>query len=232
MNIVAIYGTEHKGSTYNISQMFLRKVKTETSEIKEFFLPKDMPHFCRGCGLCFGKGEGDCPHYKEISPIKEAIEKADLLLFASPVYVYHTTGQMKTLLDHFGYQWMPHRPNPPMFSKMALVVTTAAGAGMKSTSKDITDSLSFWGVGKIFKFGKAVAAINWEGVSGKKKEEIEKQTDKLALKIIKKSSKVNPSLKVKFLFYVMRIMQKKLTINPVDKEYWEKQGWLGSKRPW
>lgn len=232
MNIVAIYGTEHRGSTYNISQLFLKRLKSESDEIKEFFLPKDMPHFCCGCGSCFGKSEKACPHYEKVNPIKEAIEKSDLVIFASPVYVFHTTGQMKTLLDHFGYQWMVHRPNGAMFSKMALVISTAAGAGMKSTNKDITDSLSFWGVGKIFTYGKAVAAINWEGVSEKKKLEIEKHVDKLSVKILKKSHKVTPSLKVKVLFYAMRFMQKVFTINSVDKDYWENQGWLGHERPW
>lgn len=44
---------------------------------------------------------------------------------------------------------------------MALVISTAAGGGMKSTNKDIMDSLNFWGVGKIFTYGKAVTAVNW-----------------------------------------------------------------------
>lgn len=232
MNIVAIYGTEHKGSTYNIAKLFLEKLIPETNKITQFFLPRDMPHFCLGCGSCIIKGEENCPHYKEINPIKEAIDRADLILFTSPVYVYHVTGQMKTLLDHFGFQWMVHRPNKTMFSKMALVISTAAGAGMKSTNKDITDSLTFWGVGKIFTYGKAVAAVNWQGVSEKKKLEIEKDVNEISAKILKKYNKVTPSLKVKVIFYVMRFMQKKYDMNKVDKEYWEKQGWLKGIRPW
>lgn len=232
MNITVIYGTEHKGSTYNITQLFLNKLITETSVITEIFLPKDMPHFCRGCSNCFMKGEEFCPDYKEINKIQKDMEKADLLIFSSPVYVYHTTGQMKTLLDHFGYQWMVHRPNKTMFSKMALVISTAAGAGMKSTNKDITDSLSFWGVGRIFKYGKGVAAINWNGVSEENKLKINKDVDRIAAKILKTSAYVTPSIKTKALFYIMRIMQKKGGFNSADLEYWKKQGWLESLRPW
>ena len=51
MNIVAIYGTEHKGSTYNIVQLLLKKLMGEENELIEFYLPKDMPHFCKGCAL-------------------------------------------------------------------------------------------------------------------------------------------------------------------------------------
>lgn len=198
----------------------------------EFFLPKDMPHFCRGCSQCFMKGEEYCPDYEKVNKIKVAIEKADLLIFSSPVYVYHTTGQMKTLLDHFGYQWMVHRPNKTMFHKMALVISTAAGAGMKSTNKDIVDSLSFWGVGRIFKYGKSVAAINWDGVSDKKKVSIYKDIEQLSAKIIKISKNVTPSIKCKILFYAMRMAQKKGGFNKKDFEYWEEQGWLEEVRPW
>lgn len=232
MNIAVIYGTERKGSTYNITQLFLNKLKNESSEVTEFFLPKDMPNFCIGCNLCFMKGEEYCPHYEKVNIIKSTLEKADLLIFSSPVYVYHVTGQMKTLLDHFGYQWMVHRPNKTMFSKMALVISTAAGAGMKSTNKDIIDSLSFWGVAKIFKYGKGVAAVNWDGVSDKIKNSIYNDVDKISKKIINTSQNVNPSFKVKALFYAMRIVQKKGGFNTADYEYWEKQGWLKDARPW
>ncbi len=232
MKIAVIYGVEHKGSTYNITQLFLNKFKNETTEVAEFFLPRDMPHFCKGCGLCFMKGEEFCPDYDKVNMIKIAMVKADLIIFSSPVYVFHTTGQMKTLLDHYGYQWMIHRPNKTMFNKIALVISTAAGGGMKSTNKDIVDSLTFWGVGKIFKYGKGVAAINWQSVSDKKKVSIFKDVDKISSKIIKTSKNVTPSLKVKALFYAMRIAQKKGGFNEVDFEYWKKHGWFEKTRPW
>jgi len=232
MKIVAIYGTEHRGSTYNISRLFLEKLVSETDEIIEFFLPKDMPNFCLGCGSCFAISEDRCPHYNQVNIIRNAMEKADLIIFASPVYVYHMSGQMKKLLDHFGFQWMVHRPNKSMFTKMALVISTAAGSGMKSTNKDIVDSLTFWGAGKIFTYGKAVAAINWQGVSEKKKVRIGKDVAKLSVKILQRYNNVKPSLKVKALFYAMRFVQKRFTMSPVDKEYWQNQGWLGNKRPW
>ena len=55
MNIVAIHGVEHKGSTYHIAKMVIHNLNAD--QITEFFLPKDMPHFCKGCGACFTKGE-------------------------------------------------------------------------------------------------------------------------------------------------------------------------------
>nr|WP_312576179.1 NAD(P)H-dependent oxidoreductase [Sedimentibacter sp.] len=232
MKVAVIYGTEHKGSTYNITQLFLKDLAIENKDVKEFFLPKDMPHFCIGCGNCFTKSEKFCPHYEEVNKISEAILNSDLLIFSSPVYVYHTTGQMKTLLDHFGYQWIVHRPDKKMFNKMALVISTAAGAGMKSTNKDIGDSLSFWGVARIFKYGKGVAAINWEGVSEKNKQTIEKDLGKIAAKISNTYTHVTPSIGVKIKFYIMRFVQKKIGFSEVDVKYWKDQGWLEKVRPW
>lgn len=37
--------------------------------------------------------------------------EADVVILASPVYVYHATGQMMAFLDHFGTRWMVHRPD-------------------------------------------------------------------------------------------------------------------------
>ncbi|PRR86836.1 hypothetical protein CLLU_00020 [Clostridium luticellarii] len=115
---------------------------------------------------------------------------------------------------------------------MALVISTAAGGGMKSTIKDIVDSLTFWGTGKIFTYGKAVAAVNWQGVNEKKKIKINRDVTKLSAKILHRYGRVKPSLKVKILFYVMRFIHKRFSFNAVDKGYWQNQGWLGHKRPW
>ena len=36
---------------------------------------------------------------------------------------------------------------------------------MKSTNKDMMDSLFFWGVAKIYRYGVSVAAVDWNGVT-------------------------------------------------------------------
>lgn len=232
MKIAVIHGANHKGSTYHITQQLLENLDSNTHHISEFFLPRDMDQFCIGCTNCFMKGENLCPHYHKLLPIKEALEQSELLIFDSPVYVLHTTGQMKVLLDHFGYRFLVHRPHPSMFQKTAVIITTAAGGGMKSTIKDIKDSLTFWGVGRIHTYGIAVNAIDWQGVPQKKKDAIQNHVKKLASKIKKNYQKVKPSLKVKGLFYIMRFSQKKFRINEVDYTYWKEMGWLDKKRPW
>lgn len=178
MNITAIYGVQHKGSTYNTAQVFLSKLVGKDDTLTEFFLPGDMPHFCTGCFACFYKQDA-CPHNNAISPIRDALRDADLIIMTSPVYVYHASAQMKALLDHFGSQWMAHRPEEKMFGKQALVISTAAGAGTKSTNKDMKDSLDFWGVAKTYTYGKNIAAGNWNGVSDKIKAQIDSDAERI-----------------------------------------------------
>ena len=62
------------------------------------------------------------------------MDEANVIILASPVYVFHATGAMKAFLDHYGYRWMVHSPEESMFKKQGVCISTAAGAGMKSTS--------------------------------------------------------------------------------------------------
>lgn len=228
MRTVIISGQNHKGSTYHIAEILAKKIG---GEVKEFFLPRDFGEFCLGCTQCFLDNEEKCPHYRKLLPITEAMDNADVLIFLSPVYVYHATGSMKALLDHYGYRWIIHRPEEKMFKKQAVCISTAAGAGMKSTIKDIADSLFFWGVPKIYKIGMAVAATDWNGVSENKKRSIEKTTDSIARKIKKNHGNVKPGMKTKFMFNIMRMMQKK-GWNERDVSYWKEKGWTEKERPW
>lgn len=228
MKIVLIHGQSHKGSTYNIARMLAEKIG---GQIKEFFLPRDFDQFCIGCTNCFMKNESLCPHYEKLVPITEAMDEADVLIFASPVYVLHATGPMKTLLDHYGYRFIVHRPEGKMFSKQAVCISTAAGGGMKSANKDMADSLFFWGVPKIYKYGVAVRATSYDKINDKTKKKIEKKTTIIANKIKERNGKVRPGIKTIALFHIMRMMQKR-GWNEADSVYWKEAGWTGKKRPW
>lgn len=158
MKITILHGQSHKGSTYHIARMLADKLE---GEVTEFFLPRDFGEFCVGCTQCFEQSETLCPHYEKLQPITQAIDQADVLILASPVYVYHATGAMKALLDHYGYRWMLHRPQEAMFRKQGVCISTAAGAGIKTTNRDMADSLFFWGVPKIYRYGVAVLETSY-----------------------------------------------------------------------
>ncbi len=228
MRTVVIYGQNHKGSTYHIAHDLTTKLG---GEMAEFFLPRDFGEFCVGCNTCFNESETKCPHYEKLLPLTSAMDAADVIILASPVYVYHASGAMKAFLDHYGYRWMVHSPDASMFTKQGVCICTAAGAGMKSTLKDMADSLFFWGVARVWRYGVGVAAVNWQGVSAKKKAAIERKTDALAQKIARGVGRVKPGLKTRAVFFAMHLMQRD-GFNPRDVEHWKKQGWTEGVRPW
>ena len=230
MKVLIISGTNHKGSTYNIGRIMAEKL-TKPEDISEVFLPRDFDEFCYGCTNCFEKNEELCPHAEKLKPITELIDASDVLILTSPVYVYHCTGQMKALLDHYGWRWMAHRPEEKMFSKQAVVVATAAGAGVKSTMKDMADSCFFWGIPQTYKLGRAVAAVDWQSVKPKIKDDINKKADSIAKKILKRQGKVPVSLKTKVFFKIMSLLRKN-GWNKADVDYWKEKGWTEGKRPW
>lgn len=228
MKITIIHGQSHQGSTCHIARSLAAKLK---GEVTEFFLPKDFGKFCVGCTACFKESETKCPHYTKLSPITEAIDDADVLILASPVYVYHATGAMKAFLDHYGWRWMVHRPEEKMFSKQAVCISTAAGSGMKHTNRDMADSTFFWGIAKTYRYGIAVMETSWERVNDKKKLHIENKLNRLAQKIARRQGHVKPSIKTKLFFTIMRLMQKR-GWNEADVRYWEQKGWTKKGRPW
>ncbi|MFA5658381.1 MAG: NAD(P)H-dependent oxidoreductase [Oscillospiraceae bacterium] len=237
MKIVLINGTmrKDKSSTYNFAKSFIEKLDGE-KEVKEFFLPKDMPHPCLGCSQCIIKGEDKCPHYESVSPIATALEKADIIILASPVYVLDVTGQIKSLLDHLAYRWYSHRPHPKMFNKVGIAFSTTAGAGLGHTLKTLTNQLNWWGLKRVFKCGQVVNAAEWDGIPLKKKAQANKKIIKLAKKVNKIMPKINKILPRPFtvlIFHVMKMMSKAAwKVGTIDNAFWAENGWLNGKKPW
>ena len=228
MKIVLIHGQNHKGSTYHIGKLLVEQFIN--SDIQEFFLPRDLEHFCLGCYRCIENDE-ECPFFNEKKRIMQAVENADLLIFTTPTYCLHASASMKAFIDLTFTYWMSHRPRDCMFSKKAVVISTAAGKGTKSAIKDISKTLFYWGVPDIKEYGISVQAMSWEQVSNEKKEKINLDIVKLANSI--KKEKIHIGIKTKFMFNMMRMMQlNDWGSSKIEKEYWRKNGWLDKKRPW
>ncbi|MCH5151978.1 MAG: flavodoxin family protein [Clostridiales bacterium] len=236
MKITVINGTEKRGVTYKLKEMFLQHF--QGAKITEFYLPKDCPSFCVGCTSCFVKGENNCKDYVYINAIEKSLLEADLIVMTSPAYVMHATGAMKALLDHLAYRWMPHRPAPEMFGKRAVIITQCMGAGAKSAAKDIKHSLSWWGISHIGVFnGALMNDIVWDKLSENKRKKLTKNINKLARKFAKinYSKPAHAKLITKIKFKLCRLIQKKVRKSGVaglDNEYWYDNGWLGKSRPW
>lgn len=232
MKIVIIHGQSHKGVSYHVGRFLVERLEIDDN-IREFFLPKDMPKFCTGCYTCLLRGEEYCPHYDYIKPITEAISKADLLVFTTPVYCLRTTGSMKALLDHYFTWFVVHRPKEEMYFKKAVIIASGAGTGMRQAASDIKTSIFYWGISDIKVYKLRSMAMSWKDISEEKKVKIESDMNNLAMKIKNHEKDNRVSIRSKMMFNMMRMNQlKNMESCSKDKEYWKEKGWLDDKRPW
>jgi multimeric flavodoxin WrbA len=235
MKAAIIKGGSRCQSTLECLQLFLQEFsKYDEVEIKEFSLPKDMPHYCHGCNSCILNGEDTCPHYIKVKPIVDALIHADLIIMTSSVYGLDVSEHLNFLLDHLCYMWINHRPYPEMFQKIALTVTTTAGTGLSHATKTMKNTLTYLGAKKIFTFKRKVPAIKWEELTDKRKKrlqkEIIKKTDKIH-RALSKGDKLHYPIARRLFFIMMRGMMNMNNWNQNVKSYWESQGWLGRNRP-
>lgn len=230
MKIVLIHGQNHRGSTYHMGRMLAEKLAVD-SDIVEFFLPRDLNHFCLGCYSCISD-ETKCPYWDEKKVILDAMERADLWIFTTPNYCLAPSGPMKSFLDFMFDCWMVHRPKPWMFLKRAVVLSASAGAACKKAMQPICDSLLYWGVPSVKTYGLPVAAMNWEQVKPETRNKIERKLTRIANGIdCAKPPRVG--IPTRALFYVMgRMHAAGWDASPVEQAYWRSRGWLGKDRPW
>lgn len=224
MKVAVIHGQVHHGSTYHLTQLLLEKLHCEKEDITEYTV-NGMGQ-CVGCFQCIMKDEHLCPHRTQTEPIIQAIEAADVIVMESPNYVMGMSGQLKSFCDHMAYRWMSHRPNGEMRQKIGVAISTTAGNGAKSVTKEMATQFTWWAVGKVYQLPFVAAASCWNEVSAERKAKAEKQTDRIANAVNTKFGHVKPGYKSRFLFWMMGKMQEGMSYNPVDVAWWEKHGWI------
>ena len=160
MKIVVIHGQNHKGSTWNVANILLQDITGE-KEVKEFFIPRDLNHFCTGCYSCL-ESRKNCPFWEDKKPINDAMKEANLLILTTPNYCMMPSAPMKAFLDLFFTNWLVHKPYEEMFKKRAVVISTASGAGAGKASKLVASNLLNWGIPEVITYGISVNAINWK----------------------------------------------------------------------
>ncbi len=228
--IVVVNGQAHKGSTYHMGKLLVEAMPPD-SQVTEFFLPTDLPHFCLGCYACI-EDPLRCPFSDQKQRIMSAIEDADILVFTTPNYCMGPSASLKAFMDLTFTWWVTHRPRACMYSKRAVVLSTTAGMGASQAVKPVARMLTYWGISDIHTYGTSVQAKAWSEVSPKKQQKIQQQMGKIA-RHLNRERKPQVSLQVRFLFMMMRGMQKSnMGSGPAERMYWQQNGWLGTARPW
>ena len=227
MIITAIH-SKSTGSTHAIAQMLIEEIKKirSNAEINQFVVAGFQP--CAGCFTCFSKGEEFCPHYESAHPIISSIEQSDVVILDSPTYCMGISGAMKSFLDHMCYRWFAHRPHPSMATKIGVAISTTGGVGAKGVTKALKSQFFGWSAAKYYSLSFAVMGRSWDEIKESRKKEIIRAVRKTARKVAEKSSKAKRSLYLRFILTAMRIVQKQNDWFPLDKAWWQEQGWIKS----
>ncbi|HPF17607.1 MAG TPA: flavodoxin family protein [Thermotogota bacterium] len=237
MKITIIHGSPRKGNTEAATQVFKEEMlKQGDVKFVEFFMPKDLPEFCKGCMNCYLYGEDKCPHAQYTLPILKEMVDSDALIFTTPVFVMRETACIKNFLDHYGYLFIVHRARPEMFAKKAMIISSTVGAGTKDAIKSVGISLKYWGINKIHSYSFKTFGDNWEVMKKDKKITITRQIQKKARRFFRdvaSGKRHSPYLLIRFMYQVSRFIIRKYYENEsLDSRYWKQMGWYsGEKNP-
>lgn len=100
MKIIILQGSPNiEGSTNLLVKSFSHGAQEANHEVKRLDISRMDINPCRGCLAC--GYEGPCSIKDDNELIKKEILEADLLVFATPLYYYGFTSQIKKVIDRF-----------------------------------------------------------------------------------------------------------------------------------
>lgn len=100
MKIIVLQGSPNiKGSTSILSEEFIRGAQEKGHEVTRFDVSRMNIKPCIGCVAC--GYEGPCVQKDDNNIIKEALLNADMVVFATPLYYFGMTAQLKAVIDRF-----------------------------------------------------------------------------------------------------------------------------------
>ncbi len=157
--VVVISTSLRAGSNSNaLAEQFAEGAMTAGNEVEFISLKGKEVIFCIGCLSC--QKTGACVFKDDVPAIMDSVLDADVVCWATPIYYYEMSGQMKTLIDRMNAMY----PKDYRFRDIYLLTTAAEGED--ETPKRAESGLQGW----IDCFGKASlkAHLFCGGVNGPK----------------------------------------------------------------
>ena len=224
MKIVAIMGSPHKGNSLEITQRIEGKLAQYGDVEFDYVHLKDVElRPCKGCFVCFMKGEERCPVKDDKEMIAQKIEAADGVIFVSPVYSMHVSYLFKGFVDRFACTF--HRPR--YFGKYALTVAVAGNIGQKETLKYLNDMARAWGFDVVGELGYRAAPRH---TTLRTLAHDKDRTDEVVETFHAAIAEQRPTrltFRDHLAFRLMQASYARLeTMSPTDYGYWKEQGWL------
>lgn len=166
--VLIISSSLRNGSNSEIMAMEALRGAADAGNDTEFLSLKDKDlKFCKGCLAC--QHTGKCVIRDDMDQMIDKVRNADAIIFATPIYYYELSGQLKTFLD---------RCNPLYISdyrfRNIYLITTSAEDGDRVYERAVS-GLNGW----IDCFPEAVFSGNISGGGINDAEEIAAKKDVL-----------------------------------------------------
>ena len=105
MNVLILMGSPRlQGNTAELCKPFMEELEEKGAEVRYVTLADKQIAPCLGCYACQNVSGGyGCVQKDDMYAVVEEIRRADLIVFATPIYAWYCTGFMKNVLDrHYG----------------------------------------------------------------------------------------------------------------------------------
>jgi multimeric flavodoxin WrbA len=224
MKVLVIMGSPHKGNTYAAAKKIEESMQQRSPvEFEYLMLAETNLSPCRGCFVCFLKGESFCPIDDDASSIMEKMDEADGVIFASPVFGMNVTGLMKTFIDRFSYVF--HRPR--FFSKKAMLLSTTGALGQDDVLKYLGMVARIWGFEVVAKAGLVTPRMGAERWFTPSQEDVLARAGELFHEALIRKTRRSPGFMDVIVFHAQRgsfdLLEEEA---PLDHEYWKAHGWF------
>ena len=101
MNVTVFNGSPQAdhGNTHVMVKAFLQGARDAGAAVENVFLADYEIKPCRGCFTCWVGSPGVCVQDDDMRELLPKVAAADMLVFATPLYVDNVSGIMKTFMD-------------------------------------------------------------------------------------------------------------------------------------
>ena len=223
--VTAFVGSARKKSTHNAVSQFLNNLQS-LGHVEYEIVPLSDHRLgtCRGCLVCFEKGEEFCPLKDDRDLLIEKMMASDGVVLASPNYSFQVSAIMKIFLDRLGFVF--HRPR--FFGK---TFTSIVAQGVYGGDRIVT-YLDFVGSGLGFNTVKGSCVTAIDPMTEKEKRKLDtaltEQSRRFHERLVKPAYPV-PSL---FHLWVFRCSRTSVRLmlddSKRDYTYYRDKGWFES----
>jgi multimeric flavodoxin WrbA/putative sterol carrier protein len=90
-----------KGATQLLTEHFIKGMEKAGANVETMFPASMKITPCKGCFHCWAHNKRECIYHEkdDMKIFLEKYEKCDLLVWVTPIYVYHCSSSMKNIMD-------------------------------------------------------------------------------------------------------------------------------------